>query len=146
VTRRDARGQFRRRGESRIPDAKQPNDARIEKIPIRGERGAGEGGGRKVKMGAGLPDWQTWAKGQAVARRRSRIRFLALCAVWAGLALLVLFVSLVAFYTVARPVSTLMLAHDRRQRLSAHLCAAEDDCAGRTRNRDCVGGRDFLRQ
>ena len=45
-----------------------------------------------------------------MARRRSRIRFLALGAVWAGLALLVLFVSLVAFYTVARPVSTLMLA------------------------------------
>jgi monofunctional glycosyltransferase len=45
-----------------------------------------------------------------VARRRSPLRLLALGVVWAGLALLALFVSLVAVYTVARPVSTLMLA------------------------------------
>jgi monofunctional biosynthetic peptidoglycan transglycosylase len=45
-----------------------------------------------------------------VARRRSLIRVLALCVGWAGLALLALFISLVALYAVARPVSTLMLA------------------------------------
>jgi monofunctional glycosyltransferase len=45
-----------------------------------------------------------------VARRRSSIRLLALGVGWAGLALLVLFISLVALYAVARPVSTLMLA------------------------------------
>ena len=45
-----------------------------------------------------------------MARRRSPIRLLALGVVWAGLALLALFVGLVALYTVARPVSTLMLA------------------------------------
>jgi monofunctional biosynthetic peptidoglycan transglycosylase len=45
-----------------------------------------------------------------VARRRSSIRLLALGVGWAGLALLVLFISLVALYVVARPVSTLMLA------------------------------------
>jgi monofunctional biosynthetic peptidoglycan transglycosylase len=57
-----------------------------------------------------LPDAATWAKAQAVARRRSPIRLLALGVGWAGLALLVLFISLVALYAVARPVSTLMLA------------------------------------
>jgi monofunctional glycosyltransferase len=45
-----------------------------------------------------------------VARRRSPIRVLALGVGWAGLALLALFVGLVALYAVARPVSTLMLA------------------------------------
>jgi monofunctional glycosyltransferase len=45
-----------------------------------------------------------------VARRRSPIRLLALGVGWAGLALLTLFVGLVALYAVARPVSTLMLA------------------------------------
>jgi monofunctional glycosyltransferase len=45
-----------------------------------------------------------------VARRRSPLRLLALGVVWAGLALLALFISLVALYAVARPVSTLMLA------------------------------------
>jgi monofunctional glycosyltransferase len=45
-----------------------------------------------------------------VARRRSPLRLLALGVVWAGLTLLVLFLGLVALYTVARPVSTLMLA------------------------------------
>ncbi len=45
-----------------------------------------------------------------MARRRSPIRLLALGVVWAGLALLALFIGLVALYAVARPVSTLMLA------------------------------------
>jgi monofunctional biosynthetic peptidoglycan transglycosylase len=45
-----------------------------------------------------------------VARRRSLIRVLALGVGWAGLALLALFIGLVALYAVARPVSTLMLA------------------------------------
>jgi monofunctional glycosyltransferase len=45
-----------------------------------------------------------------VASRRSPIRLLALGVVWAGLALLALFISLVALYALARPVSTLMLA------------------------------------
>jgi monofunctional biosynthetic peptidoglycan transglycosylase len=45
-----------------------------------------------------------------VARRRSPLRLLALGVVWAGLALLTLFIGLVALYAVARPVSTLMLA------------------------------------
>ena len=46
-----------------------------------------------------------------MARRRSPIRLLALGVGWAGLALLVVFISLIALYTVARPISTLMLAH-----------------------------------
>jgi monofunctional glycosyltransferase len=45
-----------------------------------------------------------------VARPRSPLRLLALGVVWAGLALLALFVCLVAIYAVAPPVSTLMLA------------------------------------
>jgi monofunctional glycosyltransferase len=45
-----------------------------------------------------------------VARRRSPLRLLAFGVFWAGLALLALFISLVALYAVARPVSTLMLA------------------------------------
>jgi monofunctional biosynthetic peptidoglycan transglycosylase len=45
-----------------------------------------------------------------VARRRSPLRVLALGVGWAGLALLALFIGLVALYAVARPVSTLMLA------------------------------------
>jgi monofunctional glycosyltransferase len=45
-----------------------------------------------------------------VARRRSPLRLLALGVVWAGLALLALFVSLVALYAIAQPFSTLMLA------------------------------------
>jgi monofunctional glycosyltransferase len=45
-----------------------------------------------------------------VARRRSPLRLLALGVVWAGFALLALFIGLVALYGVARPVSTLMLA------------------------------------
>jgi monofunctional glycosyltransferase len=45
-----------------------------------------------------------------VARRRSLVRVLALGVGWAGLALLALFIGLVALYAVARPVSTLMLA------------------------------------
>jgi monofunctional glycosyltransferase len=44
-----------------------------------------------------------------VARRRSPIRLLALGVGWAGLALLALFIGLVALYAVVRPVSTLML-------------------------------------
>jgi monofunctional glycosyltransferase len=57
-----------------------------------------------------LPDAATWAKARFVARRRSPLRLLALGVVWAGLALLALFVTLVALYTVTRPISTLMLA------------------------------------
>jgi monofunctional biosynthetic peptidoglycan transglycosylase len=57
-----------------------------------------------------LPDAETWDKAQAVARRRSPVRLLALGVAWAGLALLGVFTSLVALYAVARPVSTLMLA------------------------------------
>ena len=45
-----------------------------------------------------------------MASRRSPIRLLALGVVWAGLALLALFIGLVALYALARPVSTLMLA------------------------------------
>ena len=45
-----------------------------------------------------------------MARRRSPLRVLALGVVWAGLALLALFLGLVALYAIARPVSTLMLA------------------------------------
>jgi monofunctional glycosyltransferase len=45
-----------------------------------------------------------------VARRRSPLRLLAFGVFWAGLALLALFISLVALYAFARPVSTLMLA------------------------------------
>ena len=45
-----------------------------------------------------------------MARRRSLVRVLALGVGWAGLALLALFIGLVALYAVARPVSTLMLA------------------------------------
>jgi monofunctional biosynthetic peptidoglycan transglycosylase len=45
-----------------------------------------------------------------VVRRRSPVRLLALGVGWAGLALLGVFISLVALYAVARPVSTLMLA------------------------------------
>ena len=45
-----------------------------------------------------------------MARRRSPLRLLALGVVWAGLALLALFIFLVCLYTAVRPVSTLMLA------------------------------------
>jgi monofunctional glycosyltransferase len=45
-----------------------------------------------------------------VARRRSPLRLLARGVVWAGLALLAVFISLVALYAFARPISTLMLA------------------------------------
>ena len=45
-----------------------------------------------------------------MARRRSPLRLVALGVGWAALTLLALFVGLVALYTVARPVSTLMLA------------------------------------
>ena len=45
-----------------------------------------------------------------MVRRRSPIRLLALGVGWAGLALLALFIGLVALYTVVRPISTLMLA------------------------------------
>ncbi len=45
-----------------------------------------------------------------MARRRSPLRLLTLGVVWAGLALLALFICLVALYAVARPFSTLMLA------------------------------------
>jgi monofunctional glycosyltransferase len=45
-----------------------------------------------------------------VARRRSPIRLLALSVVWAVIALLALFVGLVALYAIEPPVSTLMLA------------------------------------
>ena len=45
-----------------------------------------------------------------MARRRSPLRLLTLGIVWAGLALLALFICLVALYAVARPFSTLMLA------------------------------------
>ncbi len=57
-----------------------------------------------------MPDAATWDKAQAVARRRSPLRLVALGVGWAALTLLALFVGLVALYTVARPVSTLMLA------------------------------------
>ena len=57
-----------------------------------------------------MPDAATWAKAHSVARQRSPIRLLALGVVWAALALLALFIGLVALYVVARPVSTLMLA------------------------------------
>jgi monofunctional glycosyltransferase len=57
-----------------------------------------------------LPDAATWAKAHSVARQRSPIRLLALGVIWAALALLALFIGLVALYVVARPVSTLMLA------------------------------------
>ena len=45
-----------------------------------------------------------------MARRRSSLRLVALGVSWAALALLALFISLVALYAVARPVSMLMLA------------------------------------
>jgi monofunctional biosynthetic peptidoglycan transglycosylase len=45
-----------------------------------------------------------------VVRRRSPFRLLARGIVWAGLALLALFIGLVALYASVRPVSTLMLA------------------------------------
>jgi monofunctional glycosyltransferase len=45
-----------------------------------------------------------------VARRRSPLHLLALGVAWASLALLALFISLVALYSFARPISTLMLA------------------------------------
>ena len=53
---------------------------------------------------------ETWAKAPAVARRRSQVRLLARSAIWAGFALLAVFISLVALYAVVRPFSTLMLA------------------------------------
>jgi monofunctional glycosyltransferase len=49
-------------------------------------------------------------QGSRVARRRSPLRVLALGAVWAGVALLALFLGLLVLYAFARPVSTLMLA------------------------------------
>jgi monofunctional glycosyltransferase len=63
-----------------------------------------------TRGGRSLPDAATWAKAHSVARRRSPIRLLALGVVGAALALLALFIGLVALYAVARPVSTLMLA------------------------------------
>ena len=45
-----------------------------------------------------------------MARRRSPLRLVALGVGWAALALLALFIGLMALYAVARPVSTLMLA------------------------------------
>jgi monofunctional glycosyltransferase len=45
-----------------------------------------------------------------VARRRSPLHLLALGVAWASLALIALFISLVALYSFARPISTLMLA------------------------------------
>ncbi len=45
-----------------------------------------------------------------MARRRSPLRLAALGVGWAALALLALFIGLMALYAVARPVSTLMLA------------------------------------
>jgi monofunctional biosynthetic peptidoglycan transglycosylase len=45
-----------------------------------------------------------------VSRRRFPVRLVALGLAWAGLALLALFIGLVALYAVARPSSTLMLA------------------------------------
>ncbi len=45
-----------------------------------------------------------------MVRRRSPFRLLARGIVWAGLALLALFIGLVALYASVRPVSTLMLA------------------------------------
>jgi monofunctional biosynthetic peptidoglycan transglycosylase len=56
-----------------------------------------------------LPAASTWAKAHCVARRRSPLRPLALGVLWAGLALLALFIGLVALYTFVRPISTLML-------------------------------------
>ena len=45
-----------------------------------------------------------------MARRRSPLHLLALGVAWASLALIALFISLVALYSFARPISTLMLA------------------------------------
>ena len=45
-----------------------------------------------------------------MARRRSPLHLVVLSVVWAGLSLLALFAGLVALYSIARPVSTLMLA------------------------------------
>ena len=94
-----------------------------------------------------MPDAATWDKAQAVARRRSPLRLLALGVGWAGLALLALFISLVALYAVARPVSTLMLARTIEgksyQRTYAPLktiAPAALACGGR------LGGRELLRQ
>lgn len=58
----------------------------------------------------GLPGAATCAKGQAVVRRRSLVAILARGVGWAGIALLIVFVGLVALYSVVPPVSTLMLA------------------------------------
>ena len=58
----------------------------------------------------GLPGASTCAKGHAVVRRRSLVAILARGVVWAGIALLIVFVGLVALYSVVPPVSTLMLA------------------------------------
>ena len=60
-----------------------------------------------------------------MARRRSPLHLLALGVAWAGLALLALFISLLAVYAVAEPFSTLMLARTiegkRYQRIYAPL-------------------------
>jgi monofunctional glycosyltransferase len=60
-----------------------------------------------------------------VARRRSPLHLLALGVAWASLALLAIFISLVALYSFVRPISTLMLARTiegkRYQRIYAPL-------------------------
>jgi monofunctional glycosyltransferase len=58
----------------------------------------------------GLPGAATYAKGRAVLPRRSFVAILARGVGWAGIALLIVFVGLVALYSVVPPVSTLMLA------------------------------------
>jgi monofunctional biosynthetic peptidoglycan transglycosylase len=63
-----------------------------------------------IRPSDGLLGGATCAKGQAVVRRRSLFAILARGVVWAGIALLVVFVGLVALYSVVPPVSTLMLA------------------------------------
>ena len=82
-----------------------------------------------------------------MARRRSPIRLLALGVVWAALALLALFICLVALYAFARPVSTLMLARTvEGKSYQRDLHAAQDHRAGRARRGDRIGRRELLRQ
>ena len=63
-----------------------------------------------IRPSDGLLGGATCAKGQAVVRRRSLFAILARGAGWGGIALLAVFVGLVALYSAVPPVSTLMLA------------------------------------
>jgi monofunctional glycosyltransferase len=65
---------------------------------------------RRFARPDGLPGAATCAKGRAVVRRRSLVAILARGVGWAGIALLLVFVGLVALHSVVAPVSTLMLA------------------------------------